>query len=305
MAAKSSVQLLAQTLRTLPPPASLLSGLHIGHSLAPDNIVFFQHTDAAALRPAGVTHNYHHRFELVVVLEKAGPICIGRFTYALEPGECAVIFPNQFHHYMDVAAGPMDWFFITFELPRNDGISALRDAPRVLGERGLSLLRSIVREYVEPRDHHPDALEISYLLSRLLLHLVEAPKIAEERQDIHRRDSACDAILEGINRYVRQHLDRPVKLGDLAGALGYSVSHLRAVFRDRLGVSLGKYMRESRLAEAARLLQQSELSIAEISARCGFALSIAFSRAFRNAYGRSPRAYRQLVQESAAPPAAK
>jgi AraC family transcriptional regulator of arabinose operon len=58
-------------------------------------------------------------------------------------------------------------------------------------------------------------------------------------------------------------------------------------------------MRESRLSEAAKLLQNSELNVSEIGEKCGFESLYAFSRAFRKAYGIPPRAYRHLVQEGA------
>src|SRR5436190_20325073 len=103
-------------LRKLPPPASLFSGARIEQSFAPDNIIFFQRTDTSALKPEGVSNNYHHRFELVSVIEKAGPVRIDRHTYDLHPGETALIFPNQFHHYLDVTKGRLEWLFITFEL---------------------------------------------------------------------------------------------------------------------------------------------------------------------------------------------
>jgi AraC-like DNA-binding protein len=125
------------------------------------------------------------------------------------------------------------------------------------------------------------------------------PEIPRERRDIHSSDDIRDVILENINRYVRDHLHRAVTIGNLAEDLGYSISHLRAVFRDRLGVSLGRYMRESRLSEAAKLLQASEFNVSEIGEKCGFESLYAFSRAFRKAYGLPPRAYRQLVQQGA------
>jgi AraC-like DNA-binding protein len=88
-----------------------------------------------------------------------------------------------------------------------------------------------------------------------------------------------------------------VTISEIATDLGYSVSHLRAVFRDRLGVSLGRYMRESRLSQAAQFLQKSDLSVSDIGEKCGFESLYAFSRAFRKAYGIPPRTYRQLVRE--------
>jgi AraC-like DNA-binding protein len=292
-----TTQNLRRFVREIELPPSLFSGLTIEQSLAPDNIIFFQRTDTAALKPEGVSNNFHHRFELTTVLEKAGPVRIDRATFLLQPGECALIFPNQFHHYMDVEKGRMEWLFITFELRNSEAIRALQNSPRILDQTASEHLLQLVSEYRQPRDGMPDTLEISYALSRLLRHLLTCPTLPPDRRDIHSSDDVRDVILESINRYVRAHLSKAVTIADIAEELGYSVSHLRAVFRDRLGVSLGRYMRESRLSEAAQLLQSSTHNVSEIGERCGFESLYAFSRAFRKAYGIPPRTYRQLVQE--------
>jgi AraC-like DNA-binding protein len=295
-------QSVRRLVRAVPLPSSLFHGLLCEQSLAPDNIIFFQRSETAALKPEGVSNNYHHRFELVTVFEKAGPVRIDRTTFQLAPGECALIFPNQFHHYMDVTPGRLEWLFITFELRHPEAIRGLMNTPRVLDARALELLHVLVREYVEPAGTAPDTLSISYHLSRLLLHLLDCTQLPRDRRDLHSSDDVRDVILENINRYVREHLGKAVTIADLAEELGYSVSHLRAVFRDRLGVSLGRYMRESRLSEAAQLLQRSEFNVSEIGERCGFESLYAFSRAFRKAYGIPPRSYRQLVSEGGALP---
>jgi transcriptional regulator GlxA family with amidase domain len=198
---------------------------------------------------------------------------------------------------MDVAKGRLEWLFVTFELRNVEAIRALQNTPRVLDQTASEYLLQITREFQQPRAGLPDTLEISYALSRLLLHLLECPALPPDRRDIHSSDDVRDVILESINKYVRANLSRAVTIADIAEELGYSVSHLRAVFRDRLGVSLGRYMRESRLSEAAQLLQTSAFNVSEIGEKCGFESLYAFSRAFRKAYGIPPRTYRQLVQE--------
>jgi len=269
--------------------------------MAPDNIVFFKRTDTIDFKPEGVINNYHHRFELVVVLEKAGPVRIGERSYLLQPCEAALIFPNQFHHYMDVEPGVMEWLFITFDLGSSDRISSLQDAPRVFGQRELELLHQIIHDYLHPSGKEPDAVKISYTLSRLLLGMVDAPVIPDSRRDIRSSASVRDVILEKINHYIRSHLEDAPTIGTLAAALGYSVSHLRAVFRTELGVSLGKYIRESRLSQAAMLLQSTEMNISEVAQKSGFDSIFAFSRGFKKAYGVPPKSYSKLVREGIEP----
>ena len=297
-----NIDALRRLVREVPLPPNLFNGLHCQESLAPDNIIFYRRGEKPLSKSEGVSKNYHHRFELVVVAEQAGPVRVNQTSYLLNPGDCALIFPNQFHHYMDLA-GQAEWLFITFDLRHAEAIQELRDRPRMLDDDALALVEDIVRAYLQPQGARPDTLAISFQLSRLLLHLRGCDELPEDRRNIHASTSARDVILEKIDRYVRDHLGQAVTISDIASDLGYSVRNLRAVFRDRLGVSLGRYMRESRLSEAAQLLQRSDRNGTEIGERCGFESLYAFSRAYRKAYGIPPRAYRQLVTDGRSLPA--
>lgn len=288
-------QALNRLVRALTPPEDFFSGLRLRDGLTPDNILFFRRDNPEAFRPDTTVANLHHRFELVVLLEKAGPMRIGESSHRLEPGEAALIFPNQFHHYMDVEPGNMEWLFITFELPsaeQAEALAPLRDSPRVLGEEEWQLLARMTREATAPS---PLVAEIAGLLARLLQRLLLAPEIPRERYNIHSSNTTRDQVLEKINTYVQAHLSRAVTLADLAHALGYSESYLRAVFKDQLGISLGRYIRQSRLSEAAKLLQSTDLSISEIAQRTGFESPFAFSRAFKKVFGLPPRSHSKRV----------
>src|SRR5581483_12373419 len=66
-------QNLRRLMREIHEPASLFSGMTIQQSLAPENIIIFKRTDTTLLKPEGVSVNFHHRFELVTVLDTAAP----------------------------------------------------------------------------------------------------------------------------------------------------------------------------------------------------------------------------------------
>lgn len=287
----SSIFDVRRAIKGLNPPASLFAGLRLSSSFAPDNIIFFKRTHTSALAPEGVNNNFHHRFELVVVLDRGGPVRVGNVSHVLEPGESILIFPNQFHHYMDVEAGELEWLFITFRCTESDLLRSLRDTPKVLNEESLHLLSRISQLYVHHEPPGPETLFIAHDLGRLLLGMLELPKIPVTRRDTHSTDDSRDVLLEKINAYVRANLNRKLTLEDLARDLGYSASHMRAVFRERLGVSLGRYIRESQLSEAAKLLQRTDLKVTEIARQTSFNSLFAFSRAFKLAYGMSPKAY--------------
>lgn len=93
-----------------------------------------------------------------------------------------------------------------------------------------------------------------------------------------------------------QRLDDPAfTVGTWAQALSISERYLRQLFAAS-GQSPAAYLWRRRLERAAHGLRdpaQRGSSITAIALRCGYSDSAHFSRAFRAAYGRAPRAYRQ------------
>jgi AraC-like DNA-binding protein len=91
-------------------------------------------------------------------------------------------------------------------------------------------------------------------------------------------------------------LDRDYAAGPdfsaLAEALGLGLSRLEHLFKRDTGQSMREYVRNRRLAEAARLLATTGMRISEIRAAVGFTDSANFAHAFKELFGLSPRAYR-------------
>jgi AraC-like DNA-binding protein len=88
----------------------------------------------------------------------------------------------------------------------------------------------------------------------------------------------------------------PASVKGFARSMGYSRSYMQAKLKQQWGRSPGMVIREVRLQEAARLLQSSDLDVADIAERVGFTESTSLTRAFRRAFGMSPSAYRRQSQ---------
>lgn len=97
---------------------------------------------------------------------------------------------------------------------------------------------------------------------------------------------------------INQELVQPVSIKELADSAGLSASHLRRLFRQEMGISLGEYLVKQRLAGARRLLEETALPVGEIARRCGYGSIYAFSRFFRREAGMPPRAYRLSERRS-------
>ncbi|MBC8653431.1 helix-turn-helix transcriptional regulator, partial [Providencia vermicola] len=77
---------------------------------------------------------------------------------------------------------------------------------------------------------------------------------------------------------------------------GYSLWHMQKIFKEVTGISLGKYIRQRRLAGAVNLLRNSNQSIFDIALDFGFGSQSHFTYMFRKEYGITPFDFRQNEQ---------
>ncbi|HJZ78817.1 MAG TPA: AraC family transcriptional regulator [Pyrinomonadaceae bacterium] len=107
---------------------------------------------------------------------------------------------------------------------------------------------------------------------------------------------ANNEYVERINRvidYLRENLDRQVKLEELARVACFSEFHFHRIFGAVSGETINNFTNRLRLEKAARLLRYSDQSLTEIALDCGFSSSATFSRAFRQVYDTSPSQFRK------------
>jgi AraC family transcriptional regulator len=72
--------------------------------------------------------------------------------------------------------------------------------------------------------------------------------------------------------------------------------YLTRCFRRHFGTTPGEYLRARRLREAAALLTQTDMCLAEIALEVGFADQPHFTHRFSDAYGISPGVYRRRTR---------
>jgi len=134
-----------------------------------------------------------------------------------------------------------------------------------------------------------EPLEDSYFLG---LGLALLSGFAFQVQTGRKIRNPAEEALARLDDFVSREYASPLKLADLSAAAGVSRQHLMKLFRERDWPTPTQYLYEKRLETALDWLSHTGLSIEEIALRCGFANAFHFSRKFRHAYGKSPRAWR-------------
>jgi AraC family transcriptional regulator, arabinose operon regulatory protein len=107
---------------------------------------------------------------------------------------------------------------------------------------------------------------------------------------------------------LKQHLDASFTqshgLESLAQRVHLSVPHLCSLFRQHFGISPIQYIIRARLHHAVYLLQDWNLSVAQIAREVGYNDLYHFSKLFKKHYGIGPREMRRRMWGPVAPPEA-
>ena len=99
-------------------------------------------------------------------------------------------------------------------------------------------------------------------------------------------------IIDEITQWIDSNLHKPLKIEDVAARAGYSRWHLQRIFVQVNEVSLGKYIRDTKLRLAAKDLIETNEPVMVIAFKYGFDSQQTFTRVFSKQYKLPPLKYR-------------
>jgi AraC family transcriptional regulator len=95
-----------------------------------------------------------------------------------------------------------------------------------------------------------------------------------------------------VIEYINNHIDEKMDLETLAGIAHFSTFHFHRLFKAFQQETLAAYITRMRVETAARFLRYSTLPIETIAYNIGYDMPSSLSKAFKQYYGITPRAYR-------------
>ncbi len=101
-----------------------------------------------------------------------------------------------------------------------------------------------------------------------------------------------DALMERVMKYMNEHLADPdLNVEKLTEDVGISRAQLHRKLKEIAGVSAGEFIRNLRLEQAARLIEEGQINITQVAYSVGFNNQTHFSTVFKKHYGMSPSEY--------------
>lgn len=275
----------------------------------------------------GVVHDFpsdicgwaaHPEYEIHLIQRSVGSVIAGDYVGTFAPGHLSMMGPMLPHDWVsDLADGEVvvdrdalvqfsdEWIRSCMqlmpELQRLDGL--LRRSTRglqftgITAERGAELLLATI--------HASGAEQIGRIFE--LLHvLAEAPAddvepLASEWLGASDNVSANAAVEAGL-AYIFDNLTGDIRLSTAAQLAYMSETTFSKFFRRASGMTFSSMVKRLRINHARRLLDTTDMTIAQVAAASGYNNLPNFNRQFLAELGMTPSAYRKL-DEGQKPPA--
>lgn len=140
--------------------------------------------------------------------------------------------------------------------------------------------------YIRRADKLKEAYEVIDLLCEMQL------DYAKRMRDLKKENAISIHIRNAID-YINEHLHEPLTMQQLAKNAKLDPSYFSKLFAKETGITVKKYILNSKLKTAENMLLYSEHSLADIALALGFSSQSAFTTAFKNYIGTTPGEYKK------------
>ena len=113
------------------------------------------------------------------------------------------------------------------------------------------------------------------------------------KQDVISPAASSLTLKSKIENYIESNLDADLSVRSLSEHFSFTHREIYAFFKDNFGTTPAEYIKDFRLAFAAKLLRESKLAVFKVAKRVGIDDYNYFSKLFRAHFNVCPRNYRK------------
>ena len=227
-------------------------------------------------------------FELEYFLEDGKNTFSDNVAYPVRKNFVCICYPGE-ERYSEL---PFKTKYVKFAL-EGKLAEILMKAPRYFhvsqSVEANALLDEIITLYTTQA--WDDVLLYGKLLSYISLLLVNAN--SEVSNDAYKNEITVKA-----QEFIKEHYREALKLSDIAKEVNLSPNYFHTIFTESCKTTPREYLEEYRVSVAKRYLLTTELSLLEISERCGFNNQQYMTTVFKKKVGCSPAQFKKQNQNA-------
>lgn len=262
----------------------------------------FHLRDERALK---LDYHYHEFDKLVFLLNGRAAYHIEGKSYPLQPMDVLLVSRNLIHLPSTEAEHAYErmvlWIDRSFMAGFSTETEDLSDCFQLTARRGVHLFRPRGEERMHWREMFEriesagaekdfgSRLMTDTCVLQLLIELNRAVRsdTGEPGPTAYR----FDPKMEEVTQFILAHLSEELTIDRLAGTFFLSRYYLMHRFKEVYGCSVHQYIRQKRLQQAAEAIRL-DVPVLKAAEDAGFGDYSVFLRAFRAAYGKSPREWK-------------
>ena len=259
------------------------------------------------LRRSGVgsllPHTHQGAYEICYIVRGSADWWAGEEIYEIGPGDVYVVKPDEPHGGIDSLLHACELYWLTVKLPKRGSLTGLTpEESQTISKRyeklsirqfsgNLEIHHSFYRlmmEHIQPSAYA--GIQARAVFHQLLACVLQAADQARTQKNL--RQHTVPQVAKA-QQWMQQHISEDYAIERAAATVKLSVTHFHELFRRETGYAPGEWRNRLRIKHARQLLRHSELSITQITMRCGFSSSQYFATAFRKIVGFTPSDYRE------------
>ena len=255
-------------------------------------------------------HMHHDFFEFVYVIDGCIYNEINGKDFLLTPGSVVFLGLNQTHkiysegniEYINIlftneflkASFGKDlkiqelFSFVTGVQMSEVGSDFDNDNVPVINLRGKTknafdeLVLSMLSEYEGKEKYYEQVMYYKFneFVTRLARHY-----------ELKGKEVPCENVDDNISKivnYIKENYDKKINLNEVADKFFYNRSHLSRRFKSVVGLSFNKFIQREKVHRAIEMLNDTNLSLEEISEKVGYENKRQFYTIFKNNTGMTP-----------------
>lgn len=156
----------------------------------------------------------------------------------------------------------------------------------------LALFRSIRHALTDRNRNYRTGIDLDIL--SWLFKMMEFVRL-EHQETPHDSDNPKYKAAYSIADYLAENCERPITLDELSTQFFLSKSYICRIFKEVTGYTISEYTNIHRIRKAKRYLEETDLSISEISHLLGYESLTYFERMFKHYMTLSPLKYRKTL----------
>lgn len=246
------------------------------------------------------TMHFHSFTEFMYIVSGTGTLHLDGSSQPLREGDLVVICPSTPHTETSQTKNCLEYYIFAVENISFENA----DTERVGGVFHLNIddlddRRALLQRFKRAESELTNQklyyeVYVQSLINETLVYILRKIEAKDVKADNLNVPSECAFV----KRYIDLHFSEKITLDEIARKTFFSKFYIIHSFKKQYGTTPIQYLLDKRLTEAASLLENTNLSVTDITIGVGFSSASQLAKAFREKYGLTPQQYRARTKRA-------